>query len=358
MPHTPDLQTWEQSLLRLGADIVAEATAAAYKAEVADLVRWFHGYLLAERRRTWKLCCDQIGLDHVVVWRAFNGTADDAEQRRFMGAVGPFREKTGSSKRSSYAPTSFAARILAALDVALRRSERGDGGLTYIQGDAGVGKTRVSTGWVGDHNHGCANLIATRGVGGIKSLLGDIAVANGIDAASSYNVLHRRVFGCYYAGRVLIVDEAHLLVSEHSRRQIAVDALRRLSDITGCAVVLLVTDDRFEVGLAASGYNYRQLVRRCDRLVFLPTRPEDGDLVALCRFKAPGIECDDKLLAALRALTDHDCGGFGAVAKIIADAEDLAISEGRHLARKDVMLAAAKKLEAMDVLQKRLFRRR
>jgi hypothetical protein len=339
-----NLQSWEQSELRLGAPIVAAACAEAYKddLDLHRLARWFHAYCSA-RSMTWKLICDRARVDHELAYRVWNGGAKDGDRAAFVKAVGPFRELCGKENRGAYARTSYSDAILKVLESAARRSLRGAGTLFFIQGDAGCGKSLVCSAWC-EENIGQAYLWEIPGMGGLKGMVRDLAKIHGLHTNSNYDQMRHAIYSHFSRGDVLVADEAHLLANERDPRQSKIEGLRRISDIRRISIVMTFTADRFEKVIGKTNYNVQQLSRRFGRAIFLDWAPTDDDIRALFRFKCSHIPLGDGLFKALRAAVDHPMGGFGMIGRTIEDAEDTALDEERDVTAKDIAISLAKSL--------------
>lgn len=340
-----------------GTDLVIRACRTyGLDSEESQLILRHHGWCLARQLRYHQVV-SEADLDQGLLLKVWMGNPQPGDLESYCRKVKPLLATATRDGSPTLAETANSKLIWRTLEIARRRSERGEGGTYLIQGDAGCGKTFCSAAWCAAVNHGSTTFYEPLGAGGLKGMIYDIAELKGVDTAANYQRVYSRLVKCFVAGCVLVVDEAHLLVKHSAGRftdQGRVDFLRRLADVTRAAVVFLSTDQKFERFLASTGYLDKQLWRRAGRLVDLPPRATDTDIGKLFAYRCPKIECDDKLLDVLRAVQDHEKGGFGQIAKVILDAEDLALESERQVTRKDLLLCAAMKLEAMDALQKRV----
>jgi DNA transposition AAA+ family ATPase len=339
------------SAARVPTDIVLRACREVYADddELACLVKAHHGYCTA-RRAVANSYAAEVDLDPGLIMRVWLGKASADQVEKYRRQVSPFMAALVKANRVSYADTKVGRLIWEALDVAKRRSARGKGLLVWIQGDAGIGKTTIAKAWAQANNHGSSCVYEPRGAGGVKTMAKDLAEARGLDNGMNYDRLLRRLFASFEPGIVLIVDEAHLLVNEDtSAKQPKLDFLRRLSDVTGCAVVFLDTDQQVEVGLRTSKYNDKQLWRRMGRIVDLPAALDADDIRALCGYRFPRLELDDALLTVLEAVNEHPKGGFGQIGILLDDAQDYALDNGRHTpTKRDILVCAQQKLGSLD----------
>lgn len=337
--------------LNLGRDVVVRAAQQVYAddAELATLALWHHGYCTT-CRVGYQLHLQTVGVDNDLVMRVWHGRAKAEDVALYKKKVGAFREACGKRNKGLWADTSFSRLIINGCEVGKRRSEKGHSGLIKINGDSGCGKTVTLRGWAALNNHGQAIYFRARPIGGVKTLLYDIAARLGLNLSEGYPRVVRRVFDSFMPGNVLIVDEAHGIVDERSRKQAKVELIRAIADECNCVAILACTDEKFDRALMQTDYNSRQLARREIRKIYLPTKSAefDADVDSLFSFKCPHLKLSEKMLALFTELHDHEEGGFGAISLVIDDAQDFAETAGRAVQVSDIALAADEHLKAMN----------
>lgn len=351
--------------IRLGHDHVARLAHEQYLEdhELRDLVLWHHGYCIA-RRITWKTAAEEVGVDVQLLWRIWQGKGENGDDREFKKLVGSFRERLGKRNKCAFCETTYSKMIIEALEVAKFETSQLEGVdprerepvIIHITGPSGCGKTYIARAWCAANNHGKSVLYEPKGVGGTRQLLNDLALINGVDRRQNAIWLAQRVFDCFYPGRVLIVDEVALLTKEKSVKQPMLDMLRRLADISGCALVCLATDTKFEDDLATGRWNDTQWWRRQARTINLPERCVDEDIESLFSFKFPSLDFNKDLALLLHDVNDHPKGGFGQVARVLKDAQMYAAREDRNTRIKDVVLCAMQKRDALRIIDARRHR--
>jgi hypothetical protein len=338
-----------QQFIRTPADHVARATLQYDDTDLINLVVWHNGYCIA-RKISPRQCAEEIGLEFDTITRVWLAEAEPTEIAAFKKAVTPFRESVSATERANcrYADNSYSDAIIKAFDATRRRSQRGQISISFVDGDAGCGKTTVATALSATYNHGWTRLFTPMPLGGDKALVYDIADMLGIDSSQNYYRTLKRVYAYFRPGMVLIVDEAHRLIREDSERQKALELFRDIADRRRVGIMLLSTDGKFEQWLNKTEYNQRQLWRRQVRIVHLPREASEPDILALYRFKCPRISLAEKTLKSMLVINGDKKGGYGAIAMAIDDATDLAIEQDRGLTQRDLDLAFAKKMEALS----------
>jgi DNA transposition AAA+ family ATPase len=337
-----------QQFIRTPADHVARATLQYDDEELINLVVWHNGYCIA-RKISPRQCAEEIGLEFDLITRVWLADATPDELKSFTKAVVPFREQVCEKQRLQfrYYENQYSEEIVKVFHATRRRSERGQIAMSFIDGDAGCGKTTIAKALCASYNHGWTRLFTPKPMGGDKALIYDCAEMLGIDCSQNQHRTLNRVYSWFRPGMVLIIDEAHRLIREDSERQKHLELFRDIADRTGAGMMLLSTDGKFEKWIAETDYNQRQYWRRQCRIIHLPRLAPDDQVIGLFKFKCPGLPLADKTLKAMLTINHDDKGGYGAVAIAIDDALDLAIESDTRLAQKYLDLAFAKKLEAL-----------
>ena len=340
--------------IRLGRDILLRNCREKYSEDLGEMVKWHHGFVIP-RQLSWRAEMRESGIPQVLTWSIWQGQASKEEQAEYLGLVKDHRKRCQEARRVTFAETSYSRPIWHTCQVALFHTVRGKGTQCHIRGDAGCGKTLVARAWQQTNNHGRTIFYEPKGVGGSRALLEDLALLLGVDRGCSFAKLITRVFASFEPGMVLIVDEVALLVREGSNKQPMLDLLRRICDTTGCSMVTLATDDKFEADVATSAWNDKQWWRRMSRITDLPGKsPEaEADIRALFEFKFPQFELTETQLSSFVLINDDEKGGFGQVAKIFDDAEIEARMKEREVTVKDITICTATKLKALEAVNRR-----
>jgi DNA transposition AAA+ family ATPase len=349
-----DALTAHTAECRIGRDIVARVCRDAYAAdpELQDLVKWHHGFTVP-RRLSWAAAAREAELEPGMIYNAWRGDLN-GDAPAYKAAIKRLRKEAAAAGRVSFCETSFSKVVWEAHEVAAFTSRESRAGtMVYIRGDAGTGKTLVSRAWCQTNNHGRSYFFQPKGYGGSRGLLNECAALMGLDRTANALLLCERVFESFEPGMVLVVDEVALLVRATGRKQPMLDLIRRISDITGCAVIALATDDKFESDVAGSSWNDRQWWRRQSRIIDLPKVATDQDVTTLYEFKFPDLDLDDVIRGGLLEVNSHDKGGFGQVAKILDDAQLLARRAGRKPSVTDLATCLKLKLKSLDAVRSR-----
>lgn len=166
----------------------------------------------------------------------------------------------------------------------------------------------------------------------ISSICRDLAAVLKISTARrSVATLMRMLCAALSPRHLIIVDEAHLALSRQQGAD-ALDVVRRLSDLSGCAVVFIITNlekhtNTARVRTSPFAEQLDQLLRR-GLPEILPPTPTQKDVSAI--WQAYGLPAPDAETArAVGALSRSNC--FGTLLRIIAGAADEARQAGEAM---------------------------
>lgn len=308
--------------------------------ELRQLCFWLHGYCL-KVRHIWKRVIVKENIPHDLCLAVWKGDANAGQVKDFVRLVKPFREKCGAPNKGTFVKTSFIEIIWEQLDVAKYHSEREDPYLLIIIGGAGCGKSTGFYNWAVTNNHGTSCYHRARNSAGKKTLLAGIAKANGADESQNSARVESVVYDCFWPGRVLLIDEAHGILSKNPK-QYALEAVRGIADERRCAAALAFTDDNLERDLAKSGYIFNQLAWR-GRFIRLPRAGTKKDIRNLFSFRCPDLDLTPKLELVFEEINEHRMGGFGGVANVIGDA--LLAAERRDVDLTETIILTSAKMQ-------------
>lgn len=337
--------------INLPGDHVVKGCHRAYDADTAKLLIWLFYYAIAQR---WTIARfkEESGLEWATILRVLKGAPkDDRETAAVLKVAKQMRESVGSDQ-PRFAKTSFAREIVGALNNAREASEDGEKGLVFITGESGCGKSVVAEGWCADNNHGVAQFLAWDAGGGKKHLVHELAELNNINGWQNYNITVSRVKNCYRPGRILVVDEVHTMITGRMRNLDCIDYLRRLSDVSGCVIVLIATLDQFQQALSETTYNDVQFWRRCLFKLFLDRHGSDKDIEVLFRYRCPKLAPTQSVMDTLLLINRHEKGGFGMVNTVISNAQRFARKRNEPMSGAHLLTVAEKEIEDLDRLQK------
>lgn len=286
--------------------------------DLRQLCLWLHGYCMSVRH-VWKKVVDKHGIDHDLILAVWKGEADREQLKEFVRLVKPFREGCGAENRGAFARTSFIETIWHQLDIARLHSEEGDPYVLIVIGGAGCGKSTAFKHWGVENNHGASCYYRAKHAGGLKAMLADLAEINGCNTSQNHARTLAAVHDCFWPGRVMLIDEAHGLLEARNAKQRKLETLRGVADDKECALALAFTDENFERDIAESGYIFNQLAWR-GRFIRLPRQGTDNDIRLLFKFRCPDLKLSADLFEKLKAVNEHEMGGFGGVSNVVKDA--------------------------------------
>lgn len=242
--------------------------------DIVEDLTWFHQYVLNEDLN-WKKAEEALGYDASTIFRVLKGTYDGS-WANVAKAIRSFRKlvvQRGTVQRGVFVKTPVSEMIFWALGYIMAK-----GGAGLIVGESGMGKTIAVKQWCSDNNHGRSVLVECLPVGGAKGVLRQIAAKVGVNKNLNTNQMLESVIRAFNENRILVLDEVHeLLPSDDRSRPVALDLIRRIHDISGCALCLISTE-RFDNDIKRQRYMFEQIIGRTGKPFVLPNDFTEQDV--------------------------------------------------------------------------------
>jgi hypothetical protein len=348
-------ETRTRRLIQIPGDHVAEACEFSYSANDGRTVLWAFHYGISQRW-TARQFAKKLNVSTAEIYRVFQGNAQDGELDRVLKSTRALQEKVGDGP-ALYAKTSISRDIEELFKVALRRGEKGTGGLFLVVGMTGIGKSITLKSLCRLNNHGSTQFYPFDNAGGKKHVIYDLAALNNINKSLNYTETTPRVRACYGPRRVrlLVFDELDLTLERRNDPTDITEYLRRLADIQEFSIILAGRFDRFVHNVRRTGYDITQLMRRCKRKLIIPREAPEADVEILFKYRCPDVHYSPAIHTALKAMNSHDFGGFGGVSNIIDNAIDFAQEDcHEELHEKHVLAIAKKEMAALALARSEL----
>jgi hypothetical protein len=288
-----------------------------------------HAHLSA-RRWTVTQVEQNMGLTAMELRRFLLGGGVDvkmADMEATAVAVEKFFAKMGNPDSPVYCETRYTKIMERVARAVARRSGRGEtNAIAYVNGPSHCGKSLV-------YQHLChVNgwfYCSVKPMGGPQAVMRDLSRRFGVGVYASQYIVLQRLYDSLRPGDVVVINQCDRLVRRRTDIQEAVDLAWDLAENTSAGIIFVDTDGKFKRHLDDCNYDASQFWNRCVRIVELPNKANEAEVRALFKFRCPDLEMDECWLQNAMAVNDSRSTGFGAVAKIINDAEDFAEFKGR-----------------------------
>jgi len=207
-----------------------------YTEEEQDLLNWLWGYTYDILGNSKIELTRAIGYDYKFIYDVFTG-AFDGDLSNFCAAITQLKAKAAS--KMPLVETVVTKRIIETLDYA-----RDWSAMVTIQGPTGRGKTYTARKWARENNHGRTRYLRVPSGCTRRSLAIMLCQQCGIGVNGiKSGILEQRLFKAFTARNVIIVDECGFLIPRNGNGSTqAIELLRDLHDICGCAVAMIFTD--------------------------------------------------------------------------------------------------------------------
>lgn len=296
-----------------------------------ELLEWLWGYTFDILGNSKIELERAIGYDYEFVYRVFTG--------QYEGELGTFCDaivnlKARAAQKMPLVETIVTRRIVEALDYA-----RDFSAMITIQGPTGRGKTYTTRYWARANNHGRTRYIRVPSGCTRRALATQLCQQSGIGVAGVKTAtLEQRLFKAFAARNVIIVDEAGHLLPRTGHSTSAIELLRDLHDICGCAIVMVFTDVYLtEMKTGAQADYFEQFFGRIKYQLEIPPKVFRSEAEAAVRAFVP--EPTDRLIEYAHSLALQRDGKLRTLFEDLRRAGEWAESQGRRISYDDLRTA-------------------
>lgn len=305
-------------------------------AEIVEQLTWFHQHALNEGL-SWNDLETALEYDHSTIFRVLKGTYEGS-WTNVIKSIKSYRRlmaSRASVQVAHFTKNPIYQRMAWALDYIFAR-----GGCGLIIGEAGMGKTVCGKHWCHENNDGRSVFIECLPVGGAKGLLRQICEKVGANQNASLPSMLQMVARAFNKNRILVLDEAHQLLPGDMRgRPIVLDMVRRIHDLSGCALALIATE-RFEHDMKRTRYMFEQIIGRTGKPFTLPNEFSASDVLPLVKQFIP--DPSDKFVETMVLFSnDRDGGRLRYVVDCLSFASKIANDQRKKLTEEIVLAAHA-----------------
>lgn len=308
-----------------------QAGLANYSESEQELVTWLWGYYNGAIARDQERLCKELGFEWIEAVRpVFTGRCPAAIHEEIFGAIAAL--KTRESRRKPLVRTIVAERIIQALDYARDYSK-----MVYITGPTGRGKTYSAQWWAAENNHGRTKYIRVPSDCSRRALVTNLCRICGFPAYGTTPECEELLRKHLGPRNVIIVDEAGHLLSKSGKPGGAIEFLRDLHDMVGCAVALIFTDVYLaEIKRGRNADYFEQFLGRLEFPVEIPKIPRRDEVrQALQAYFANPSE---SLVEYALNLSRNRDGQLRTLYNDLARAEAYATEQHRPVAEEDFKL--------------------
>jgi len=363
MPTDADARAFEETLARReNEDAAREASEPIIPIPEDQLQRGIGNYSEDDRRNlTWlfhwastapvvksrRHLCEMLGYDWTTLTRVANGAYPDRERGGSSAAIAPFmaavrdlRRRVLAETNAGFVRTTVTDKIQALCDYAFEGDLRG-GHMAMIVGPTGRSKTESVLHWAETHADASPLYIDCPDTGTYPDLIREVGKACRVLRKGRQPIaeIRAKIIECLDRKRPLIFDEVfRLLPSGRNAVPKTFEFIRRLRDVRGCPVILVVTPvldhDIRSGGLQAY---FEQLLGRIEPL-YIPEKTRRDECRQICQAFAQEDQVSRELVDRALQIANEP-GRLRVLFSLMARAANLARRKKEPLALKH--LAAA-----------------
>jgi DNA transposition AAA+ family ATPase len=292
--------------------------------KVREELVWFHQHIFDENLSN-DDAAKALGYDWSTVYRCLKGTYEgnwENVRQRILKYRAIWRDRR-RIQRAQFVPNKNTKLIWDALDYMMASNT-----IVLITGPARSGKSLSTELWRDQNNSGRTILFNTPVKCTPMSLLRTICETIG-RRPGAYEFMLGQIRKALNKGRHLLADEAHFLLTGRNHSPICMEILRRFHDETECGLGLIATS-RFGEDLAASNYQFEQLLGRIDQPVVLFRELEDEDIRPLLEqyfVRVTDLIMETSLAIVNDSLATFEKGRYGALVGLLRRASRMSADE-------------------------------
>lgn len=322
-------------------DNMLQAGIAEYSPEDQDALLWIFAYADRELGGSRSRLTDKLQVDWSTLYRVATGTYP-ASISNIVEKIQRLRGHVLAGADTTFVETRVTKKIFETLDYA-HRGDASGGRMVMILGPSRRGKTEAIQEWCRRNNHGASVYLDVPGDGGYRSFLQELARGCRIGRERSTSDLRDRIVGSFNSRRILVADEfARLMINSRTPRFVEMDFIRRLHDVTRCAVVISATTAFDHMLRAPAVRDYmEQFIGRIEDPLVLPDKIFRDETRAICRHFAGETPSDD--LVDLAHQVANGPGKLGTLFPFMRQAAALARAKKKTLGEAELRAAVARR---------------
>ena len=320
-----------RDIINIGLNIF-RAGIRRYSEEEQQHLEWLWGYTFDVLGNSKTELCRQIGYDYKFIYDVFTGRYD-GELDTFIAAIQQLKQQ--ASQKMPLVETVVVKRLMAAFDYAAQWSA-----MVNIVGPTGRGKTYAAKYWARQNNHGRTRYIRVPSGCTRRQIVTMLCSSCGIGVNGHKTTdLEQRLFKAFTPRNVIMVDEAgHLVPRSGNTGTAAIELLRDLHDICGCAVIMIFTDVYLkEMKNGRLADYFEQFIGRVKYTLPIPDKIFRGEIEDIVKSFNP--DASQRLIElAYKTATARD-GKLRTLFEDLRRASDWAQQQGRALQAGDLQVA-------------------
>ena len=319
-------------VINIGLNVFRVGTRR-YEQKVQDSLEWLWGYAHDILQGSKSALEKETGITFDRLYKAFTGR-EDGDMTSLCEMIEQLRIRVG--KQMPLVNTIVTKRITEALDYA-----RDYAAMVMIKGPTGRGKTYTAQHWARLNNHGQTRYVRASSGCTRKAFVMMLCQSCGIGInGKKCSELEMRLFRAFTPRNTIIVDEAgHMMPGIGGSSTSAIEFIRDLHDICGCAVVMIFTDvylDEMRHGRLAN--YFEQFIGRIKFELAIPKEVLRDEVLAVV--KSFNRRPDAALVNLALNLSRQRDGKLRTLFEDLKRANSFAAEKERELTAADLQLAA------------------
>lgn len=322
-------------------DVLLEKIAGYSQADQADIL-WLMSYCTEQLKGSRDRLCEAIDTDWSTIYRVCTATYP-AKIDGVMAKIRALKRLVQAGLAKQFVATKVTDKIFQTLDFALH-GDLSTGLMVMISGPTGRSKTAAVKEWLQRKAPGLGVYVDVDADGGFRGFIKGFAKACRISVRNKTTAdLCERIKESFDRRRIIVIDEVSRLFMRRGRvRMEELDFIRRLHDVQGCAVALVVTPivENMLQDLDVKAF-LEQLVGRIEDPLVIPKDVLRTETNSICRhfLKAP----PSRELSETAAAIANGPGKIRNLFRVLRNAQITANFKGDELTEEHIRTALKSK---------------